>query len=374
MTLRVGIISAAWGATAHLPAWRMLPGVEVVAICTSRRETAEAAALEYKVDMPFWDAAVMAAHPDIDVIDVGTRPWLRQEMSAAALAAGKHVYHGMPFAGDIDAARRLRDAAQNSGTVAVVDAYAEHIGAFQLLEELITEGTLGTVQTVVARLELSIFAPAKSQFRYNWFHDAAQGSSAIRNLGGHLIHMLVRLLGPVEQVAGIPQRFVERWEFEDAPGGLDVDSHDTGVAALRFASGTIGTMTTAWAGAAAPGFHLELAGDRGRAVLTAPMMPDSNTTLQVGRRGGSLEAVVVPDRFHQVDGLQIPSTWPGDPRGAMLRSFSLMASAIRGETRAHPDFDVAHHVFSVTDAIATGGAGAGWERPDPMLGPVTDVD
>ena len=44
MTLRVGIISAAWGTFAHLPAWRAVPGVEVTAVCTSRQETAEAAA------------------------------------------------------------------------------------------------------------------------------------------------------------------------------------------------------------------------------------------------------------------------------------------------------------------------------------------
>ena len=59
-TLRVGIISANWGAMAHLPAWRGVPGVEVTAICTSRRETAEAAAARFGVARPFWDAIASA--------------------------------------------------------------------------------------------------------------------------------------------------------------------------------------------------------------------------------------------------------------------------------------------------------------------------
>ncbi len=43
--LKVGIVSANWGALAHLPAWRLLGDqVEVTAICTSRRETAARAA------------------------------------------------------------------------------------------------------------------------------------------------------------------------------------------------------------------------------------------------------------------------------------------------------------------------------------------
>ena len=107
MTLRVGIISAAWGAQAHLPAWRAVPGVEVVGICTAHRETAEAAAATHDVSMPFWDAQEMAQHPDIDVVDVGTRPSYRRDMCLGALAAGKHVYTGIPFAADLDAARAL---------------------------------------------------------------------------------------------------------------------------------------------------------------------------------------------------------------------------------------------------------------------------
>jgi predicted dehydrogenase len=37
--LRVGVIGVNWGAFAHLPGWRAVPGVGV---CTSRQETAEA--------------------------------------------------------------------------------------------------------------------------------------------------------------------------------------------------------------------------------------------------------------------------------------------------------------------------------------------
>ena len=74
MALRVGIVSAAWGGFAHLPAWRAIPGVEVTAICTSRQETAEAAAARLGVARPFWDAEAMCADPDIDIVDCGTRP------------------------------------------------------------------------------------------------------------------------------------------------------------------------------------------------------------------------------------------------------------------------------------------------------------
>ena len=141
--MRVGIMSANWGAFAHLPAWRSVPGVEVVAICTSRRETAEAAATRCKIASPFWDAQAMAAHPDIDILDCGTRPSVRDPVVAHALRNGKHVYNAIPFATDIDRARELRDIWKASGKVGVVDAFSQWLPAHRLVKEMLADGFLG---------------------------------------------------------------------------------------------------------------------------------------------------------------------------------------------------------------------------------------
>jgi predicted dehydrogenase len=337
--------------------------VEVVGICTAHRETAEKAAAEHGVPLPFWDAQEMAAHPDLDLIDVGTRPSYRRDMCLAALGNGKHVYNGIPFAADLDAAKQLRDAAAAAGTVAAVDAYSEHLGPFRFAEEILAEGVLGNVQTVVGRLELSLFAQPLSEFPYNWFHDASFGASALRNLGSHLLHLMVRLVGPVAEVAGTPARFLDRWDFVDAPGGLDVGVADVGVAAIRFESGPVGTLSTAWAGAAAPGFLLEIAGERGRLVIDGPMMPAAESVVRLGRAGSSVGEVAVPARLTTTEGVDMPSAYPGDPRGAMARSFSLMTKAIAGEADARPDFARGYHVQSVIEAVYRSTEGAGWVRP-----------
>jgi predicted dehydrogenase len=54
--LRVGVIGANWGLN-HVGAWRAVPGVEVTALCTSRRGTAEAAARESGVARAVWNAS-----------------------------------------------------------------------------------------------------------------------------------------------------------------------------------------------------------------------------------------------------------------------------------------------------------------------------
>ncbi len=77
MTRKIGIIGANWSLKVHGAAWRMLPGVELAAVCTAHRETAEAAADAYGVPRAYWDFREMAADPDLDIIDVGSRPAYR---------------------------------------------------------------------------------------------------------------------------------------------------------------------------------------------------------------------------------------------------------------------------------------------------------
>ena len=107
-----------------------------------------------------------------------------------------------------------------------VDVWCEHHDPFRFDEELLGEGALGTVQMVVGHLEMPLFSLPTSTFPYNWFDDSTFGSSAVCNLGSHLLHLIVHLLGPVAGVVGVPAQYLDRWDYVDAEG--DVDVPDTG--------------------------------------------------------------------------------------------------------------------------------------------------
>ena len=81
--LKIGIIGANWTLKVHAAAWRRIEGVEVVAICTAHKETAERASADYDIPKAYWDHHEMAADADIDIIDVGTRPAFRFPMVMA---------------------------------------------------------------------------------------------------------------------------------------------------------------------------------------------------------------------------------------------------------------------------------------------------
>ncbi len=349
--MRVGIISAAWGTKAHLPAWRAVPGVEVVAVCTAHRATAEAAATTYDIPMPFWDATTMARHPDVDIVDVGTRPDLRRDMCLAALDAGKHVYNGVPFAACWADSVALRDAARASGTVAVVDAYSEFLAPLRFVQELLADGVCGDIQSITGRLDVSLFDRPISTFPYNWFADGRHGASALRNLGTHLLHLFVHLGGPVADVSGVTTRFVDEWRFTDTGGSVRPECDDTAAGVVRFASGVLGQFHVAWAAATAPGFALEIAGNHGRiAVGASGTMPAEVATVAVARRarcprGGPRAGPAAPRLRHRTgrgvahrsasgDGAVVHEHGRRDPRGrrtpAELRARPSRARRDRG--------------------------------------------
>lgn len=365
--LRVGIISANWGAVAHLPAWRAVPGIEVVGICTSRRETAEAAASRFKVPRAFWNAAEMIADGDIDIIDCGTRPGIRHPMVLAALAAGKHVYNGIPFAADIDRARDLHDAWKASGTVAIVDAYAQWLPAHRMAKQMLDDGFLGTPFGGTCIFNLGLFNQPHPQFPYNWFAEAGQGVSALRNLGSHALHMLVHLFGPVAEVMADDRRLLDEWRFPDG-SVIRPETNDFANLILRFASGLTMQMQVSWSATVGRGWHLEAFGSSGRLLLTAPTFPTStDTVLQAGALGSrSLEPVPIPDHLLRPDGIGIgPEVQPQAAHG-MAISMQNMRDAIQGGARAAPDFAQGWMVERIQEAARLSSQQRRWVALDEI--------
>jgi len=187
--LRVGIISANWSLKVHGAAWRLFPDVEVAAICTAHRETAEAAAPAFNIPRAYWRVADLAADPTIDIIDVGTRPSYRFDMVMASLAGGKHVYDALPFAMDVVQADRMRDAQLTARRVGVVDAQFRWVPAAQHMRNLIDSGFIGTPLGFNMQLFLPLHRhdgfvyphsayPGNGVDPYKWLAEAASGGSA----------------------------------------------------------------------------------------------------------------------------------------------------------------------------------------------------
>lgn len=368
MALKVGIISANWGAFAHLPAWRSLDGVEVTAICTSRRETAEAAAARYGIDHACWDAAQLAAAPDIDVLDCGTRPSIREAMVLAGLENGKHVYAGIPFAADLAGARRLYRAWRKAGTVGVVDALSEWIPAHRAMKQHIDAGAIGQPFGGTCVFNMSLFNRLDPQFPYNWFAQGGHGVSAVRNLGSHALHLLIGLFGPVRELVAHDARLLDRWSTPDDSVSIAVETNDFATVMLRFASGLVIQLQVSWNAPLGPGWSLDVFGSDGRIVAQSPSFPTArDTTLQMGRLGAAaLEPVAIPDTLMHEPGIGIDADFPIPPSYPMALAMHAMVAGIAGGAAARPDFEQAWQVERVLEAIRLSAKGRRWIELDEI--------
>jgi len=360
-TLKVAIISANWGAFAHLPGWRSVPGVEVVGICTSRRQTAEAAAKKFGIARPYWDAERMAAEPDIDIVDCGTRPDIRYPMVLAALRGKKHVYNAIPFAPDLDRARALHQAWKASGAVAIVDAFSEWIPAHRLAKEMLDSGYLGKPFGGTCIFNMSLFNRPNPHFPYNWFWQSGLGVSAVRNLGSHALHMLVHLFGEIEELVAHDGQLLNEWRFPD-DSVIKPQTNDFANMLLRFSSGMVLQFQVSWNAPIGAGWTLDAFGSGGRLVLSAPSFPTArDTTLQAGTlSAGVLQPIEIPERLLRTPDVAIDANVQIQPAYPMALSMHNMVEAIRGKSSARPDFEQAWYVERLQEAVRRSASERRW--------------
>jgi predicted dehydrogenase len=368
MTLRVGIVSAAWGGFAHLPAWRAIPGVEVTAICTSRQETADAAAARLGLPRAFWDAEAMCADPDIDIVDLGTRPSVRLPMVLAALANGKHVYNASPHAPDWTAAKAIDGAWRASGSVGVVDAFSQWIPAHRQMKQMLDDGYVGAPLGGTCHFNLSLFNQPSKQFPYNWFALPGQGVSAVRNNGSHALYMLLHLFGPIAELVADDSQILKRWVFPDGDS-ITPETSDLANVILRFASGLVMQMQISWSMALHDGWSLDVFGDKGRLVASSPTFPTArDCVLHGGQLGGALAPVEIPAAFNRAEGISLD--WQSEPQPSfpMALSMSAMVDAIKGKGEAAgPDFAQALAVERIQEAIRLSSQERRWIRIADVL-------
>lgn len=105
--MRVGLVGAGWVTQYHLPAWKKLPGVEVVAICDP-----DAAALAQRADAHgiaarYSGLSQMLEAENFDAIDIASPRRFHAEHAQLAASRGVAVLCQKPLGVDLDEAQKL---------------------------------------------------------------------------------------------------------------------------------------------------------------------------------------------------------------------------------------------------------------------------
>ena len=152
-TVRLGYIGAgAYSRRVLLPNFRKIPGVELVVVANSSRETSDAAARKFGFARSVADWREVVGADDIDAIVVGTRTAAHYEMIPPVLEAGRHVLSMNALCRTAAQARELTaKAAERPNLVALVypaGGVAYFLREDAMMRHLLDDGYVGTVLQV----------------------------------------------------------------------------------------------------------------------------------------------------------------------------------------------------------------------------------
>ncbi len=348
--LRVGIIGAnvnyGWGTRAHIPAIQALPELELVAVCTAHKDTAEETARKYGVPMAFHDYEAMVESKDIDIISVCVRVPRHEQMVMAALRNGKHVFCEWPLGVNSDEAKEMAALADAKGVRHMIGLQARGSPALIQLKELVDGGYVGRV---LACSMVSFSSGAGLRTPSNaWALDKAQGVNTLTIAGGHSLDALCYCAGELEELSSIVSTQVKRAAISGQDKVVDVTSPDNVLVSGRMVNGAVASAHIASVPGHGTGFRLEVQGTEGTLVATSSgSVQIGDMELLGGRRGGSGLAPVPIDVKHRM----VPDGMPSGSPYNVGQLFHQFADAITNKRPIANDFNLAVRRHHLLDAL-----------------------
>ena len=268
--VRVGIVGASpdrgFASIAHIPALQALPGLELVAVCTTRQVSADATAQHFGIPLAFADPAKLAQHPDVDLVTVCVKVPDHYLPVMAAIDAGKHVYCEWPLGRNTDEAARMLDAAERKGVRHAVGLQGQVSPAINYVKDLIAQGHIGRVLSATM---IGCAANWGASIDRAYQADRANGANLLTITGGHQIDALCHCLGEFRELAAFVVSQRDSIHADDAGGIIAKTSPDQLVVNGIVGDGAVVSFQIRGGMARGTEFLFEIHGDEGDLVLTA---------------------------------------------------------------------------------------------------------
>lgn len=264
----IGVIGCGNISNQYLRHLTAFPDLAVVICADLEAARAKAQAAAYGV--PAWGSPADAlAHPGVQLIVNLTIPAAHAEVSATAIAAGKHVWSEKPLTLDVAGGRGLLAAADAAG-VRVGCAPDTVLGAgLQSARRLIDSGAIGTPLSALALLQ----GPGPQSWHPDPEFLFAPGAGPLFDLGPYYLSVLAVLFGPALRVAAVGRRPSESRVIGSGPraGTEFAVAVPTHVAALaEYAAGQAASLLFSWDSPLRRAGFVEITGTEATLALPDP--------------------------------------------------------------------------------------------------------
>ncbi len=218
-TLRLGIVGAGGiVSSVHIPGFRKIPGVEIVAVANRSMESSQRAATELGIARAYPGWEELLEDDALDAVLIGTWPTCiapsrSQRSSAACTCCVRRAWRTTAKAREMLAASQ-----RHSNLVCQLVPTSGSYRIDRALQRLLREGYVGDVLSVEVQMLQRGFADFDGEL--DWRHDREFSGYNVLNVGG-TYESVMRWLGPGNRVMGmtrihIPRRRDEQGALRDA--------------------------------------------------------------------------------------------------------------------------------------------------------------
>src|ERR1700731_515948 len=333
--LRIGIIGAGnIVRTRHLPALKRNPDVEIVAVSNSTYASAEKFCSENVPQAtPMRNWADLLAVPDLDIIWIGTPPYMHSAVTISALEAGKHVFCQARMSMDLaEAGEMLAVSKRFPELVTMLCPPPYGMRADLLIKKLLAENSIGKPHDI--RMQsfngqyLNPEAPA------HWRQKIEISGLNVLTLGIY-VEVMQRWLG---EIVGV---FARGKILTAERRGYQVIVPDMFNVLCVFENGAEGVLEFSGVHAGAANDRLRIFGDRG-----ALLYDFTNERVRGVKYGG-----------REMEDVDVPKELVTDWRGG--RQFHNAVKS-KSRVRPRPNFEDGVRYMRVVQAVADSRAGNEW--------------
>ncbi len=347
--LKLGLVGAdaagrGWGPAAHMPALREIEQIELAALCTSRPESAAAAAKAYGISA-YHDINELVAQPDIDIISTVVRIPNHYEVVMAALNASKHVYCEWPLGASLAETEEMATVARDKGVVTAIGLQGRHDPTLTYIKALYDQGWLGELLTV--NLTMKTGGVLERSSRRDYEREISKGADLFNIVGGHTLDYLAYCFGPLAELSAKVATRVKQLRMLDTGEMVDVQAPDNVLLNGVLANGGLLSYQITAVPYHADGWRMAAYGTKGTIIASTQGLPQITPVTLLGAQGNEpLSELSAPERLRFV-----PQTVPFGPPQNVGQAYVRMAEAIRKGNPFTPNFDDALKVHKLLEAI-----------------------
>ncbi len=229
--LRIGVIgNGGIAKSVHLPAYKGMKDVEIVATCDiipSRMIEAENIIGHSLKKYENYEDLI--ADADIDAIDICTPNYLHSIIACKALKANKHVFCEKPDAVSVEEVMKMKKAAEASNKVLMVMRNNRHLITSKFVKQYIAEGKMGDIYCGRCGWIRRRGIPGRG----GWFTTKAQsGGGPLIDLGVHMIDLAIYLMGnpkPIAVSGSVYNKFANDTASSDSVHSVFGDAKEDGI-------------------------------------------------------------------------------------------------------------------------------------------------